>query len=151
MISGGIIFLDVFLGVLGLVMALGFIAVNDSRRKRYKLMKVKTIGKIITTESEYNMNTNWRLDENQSMKRLEDRMAKYVFSVNGVEYRGNGECSLFKFTGSTVKVFYNPDNPNENCTAYQKRWQTGNGEALATIAIIGVIIIVPILLKLFVN
>ena len=151
MISGGIIFLDVFLGILGLVMALGFIAVNDSRRKRYKLMKVKTIGKIITTESEYNMNTNWRRDDTPSMKRLEDRMAKYVFSVNGVEYRGNGECSLFKFTGSTVKVFYNSDNPNENCTAYQKRWQTGNGEALVTIVIIGVIIIVPILLKLLVN
>ena len=50
-----------------------------------------------------------------------------------------------------VKVFYNPDNPNENCTAYQKRWQTGNGEALATIVIIGIIIIVPILLKLLVN
>ena len=151
MISGGIIFLDVFLGVLGLVMALGFIAVNDSRRKRYKPMKVKTIGKIITTESEYNMNTNWRRDDTPSMKILEDRMAKYVFSVNGVEYRGNGECSLFKFTGSTVKVFYNPDNPNENCTAYQKRWQTGNGEALATIVIIGIIIIVPIMLSLLVK
>ena len=151
MISNGMIFLDVFLGILGLVMALGFIAANDSRRKRYKPMKVKTIAKIITTESEYNMNTNWRRDDTPSMKRLEDRMAKYVFSVNGVEYRGNGECSLFKFSGSTVKVCYNPDNPNENCTVYEKRWQTGNGEALATIVIIGVIIIVPILLKLLVN
>ena len=46
---------------------------------------------------------------------------------------------------------YNPDNPNENCTVYEKRWQTGNGEALATIVIIGVSIIVPILLKLLVN
>ena len=114
MISNGMIFLDVFLGILGLVMALGFIAANDSRRKRYKPMKVKTIAKIITTESEYNMNTNWKRDDTPSMKRLEDRTAKYIFSVNGVEYRGNGE-------------------------------------ALATIVIIGVIIIVPILLKLLVN
>ena len=151
MISGGMIFLDAFLAVLGLVMALGFVAVNDSRRKRYKPMKVKTIGKIITTESEYNMNTNWRRDDTPSMKRLEDRTAKYIFSVNGVEYRGSGECSFFKFTGSAVKVFYNPDNPNENCTAFEKRWQTGNGEAIATIVIIGVIIFVPILLKLLVN
>jgi hypothetical protein len=43
-------------------------------------MKVKTIAKIITTESKYNMNTNWRRDDTPSMKRLEDRIAKYVFS-----------------------------------------------------------------------
>lgn len=70
MISNGMLFLDVFLGILGLVMALGFIAANDSRRKRYKPMKVKTIAKIITTESKYNMNTNWRRDDTPSMKRL---------------------------------------------------------------------------------
>ena len=151
MISGGMIFLDVFLGVLGLVMALGFIAANDSRRKKYKPMKVKTIGKIITTESDYNMNTNWRRDDTPSMKRHEDRTSKYAFSVNGAEYSGRGECSLFKFSGSTVSVYYNPDNPNENCTGYEKIWQTGNGEALATIIIVGVILLVPILLSLIVN
>jgi len=87
----------------------------------------------------------------KNLQNAEKALAKYVFSVNGVEYRENGECSLFKFSGSTVKVCYNPDNPNENCTVYEKRWQTGNGEALATIVIIGVSIIVPILLKLLVN
>lgn len=151
MISGGMIFLDVFLGVLGLIMALGFIAANDSRRKRYKPMKAKTIGKIVTTDSEYYMNTNWKRDDTPSIKRHEERTAKYVFSVNGVEYRGSGECSLFEFSGSTVKVYYNPNNPNENCTSYEKRWQTGNGEAIATLVIIGVIIFVPILLSILIH
>ena len=151
MISGGMIFLDVALGVLGIVMALGFIAANDKRRKRYKPMKADAIGKIITAESEYNMNTNWRRDDTPSMKRNETRNAKYTFIVNGAEYRGSGEVSPFKTSGGSVKIKYNPANPNENCTAYDKIWDTGNGEALVTLIIVGVIIIVPIVLSLIVN
>ena len=151
MISGGMIFLDVVIGVLGLVMALGFIAANNSRRKRYKPMRTETIGRIMTTESEYNMNTNWRRDDTPSMKREETRSAKYTFSVNGVEYRGSGEVSLFKTSKESVKIKYNPDNPNENCTAYEKTWATGNGLALATLIIVGVIIFIPIILSMIVN
>ena len=151
MLSSGMIFLDICIGVLGLIMALGFIAANDSRRKRFKVMKARTIGMVVTTESTYQMNTNWRRDDTPSMKRHEERTARYTFNIDGIEYHGVGECSLFKFSGSTVKIYYNPDNPNENCTVYEKRWQTGNGEALVTLIIVGIIILVPILLSMLIN
>ena len=147
MISEGMIFLDIFLGILGAIMALGFLAANDKRRKKYKNMSGRITGKIVSQEYECRMNTNWQKDDTPSQKRLKDRYAGYVFSVNGIEYKGSGEVSLFQSLGS-VKIRYNPDDPSLNCTAYDKTWSTGTGEALFCLIFIGCIIFIPILLGL---
>ena len=147
MISDGMIFLDIFLGIFGLIMALGFIAANDSHRKKYKSMNARTTGKIVSQESEYRLNTNWKRDDTPSQKILEDRYADYVFNINGTEYSGSGEISHFN-SSKSVKIRYNPDDPGENCTAYDRLWKTGTGEALFCLIFIGCIICIPVLFGL---
>ena len=73
---------------------------------------------------------------------------EYVFTVDGKEYKGSGtyllaEYQLFK----KVTVYYNPENPAENCTNLMR---TNMGTA-GGILWLGVIAVILVLTYIFVD
>ena len=149
MINQGMIVLDIVIGIIAILLALGFLFVdiNKNKRKELKLMSAKTTARQLSSETIKEYDTNWKRFDTPSQKMDESRYSKYVFKADGKEYTGYGEVSSLGFSRN-IKVRYDPKDPSKNCTAYDYRWRTGIGEAITCLLIAGLIIFVPVILSL---
>lgn len=76
----------------------------------------------------------------------EDAMwVHYAFTVDGKEYTGNGKYLIAEYQLSKkVTVFYDPDDPSQNCTNLM-RANMGTGPAILWLCIIAAIVILTFL------
>lgn len=152
MLSQGMIVLDIVIGIITILLALGFLFVdiNKKKRKELKCMSAKTVARELTGETIKEYDPNWKRFDTPSQKMDETKCSKYVFKADTKEYTGYGEVSSLGFSRN-IKVRYDPKDPAKNCTEYEYRWETGIGEAIASLIIGGVIIFVPIILSLIIG
>ncbi len=149
MISQGMIIFDTIIAAGGALLALGFLGVDihKKKRKELKCMKGKTTARVLTAETTKELDPNWKRYDTPSQKMDEKRYSGYIFSLNGKDYTGYGEVSAVSFKDK-IKVRYNPDDPNENCTDYDYTTCTGIAEARACLIISAAVILAPIILGL---
>lgn len=134
----------VFFLIFVLVIATGISIVvhrNTSKlsRKRYKPMICKTTAKVLT--SQIDEENNYYIGKTSAERRKLTRKVSYEFEVDGQFYNGRGEVNLVG-NKRKVKIYYNPENPLENTTAYSKIDASGMiivyGILIALLILIGI-------------
>ncbi|MCR5460120.1 MAG: DUF3592 domain-containing protein [Acetatifactor sp.] len=76
---------------------------------------------------------------NQDTERGEKTQAYYEFFVNGIKYVGVDEIFGLPFNNQTVMVFYDPEDPSNNCTKFGKGQDNGSNYVKAVLITLGVI------------
>ena len=73
----------------------------------------------------------------------------YEFYVNGVKYTGCDEIFGLPFNLKKTIVFYDPNDPNNNCTRFGKRQDNGMNYIIALLCIFGVFALIMLVILLF--
>ena len=73
----------------------------------------------------------------------------YEFYVNGVKYTGCDEIFGLPFNNKKTIVFYDPDDPNNNCTRFGKRQDNGMNYIIALLCVFGVFAFIMLVVLLF--
>ena len=73
----------------------------------------------------------------------------YEFYVNGVKYTGCDEIFGLPFNLEKTIVFYDPDDPNNNCTRFGKRQDNGMNYIIALLCVFGFFALIMLIVLLF--
>ena len=120
--------------------------IHRRTRQRLKEMTEKTFARI--TSCETRAEDAWDPDTGKNEKTYR-RFVWYEFSVGARVYHGSGEVFLLGSKKKT-KIYYDPENPAKNTTAYAKRVAAGThiiyGILFALLLIFGIPLLLLFLL-----
>ena len=139
----------VVFAILGCVFAglMNFIA-HSGGRKRVRRCRKRAVA-TINHETEFERHTGGIKDDFKGSRAMYTfRRAHYDFTVDGIQYTGTGEV-YFLNSFKTVKIWYNPENPSDNCTAFEKNKAYGIHVLIGFGAVIAFFVIVFMILKHF--
>ena len=73
----------------------------------------------------------------------------YEFYVNGVKYTGCDEIFGLPFNLKETTVYYDPDDPSNNCTKFGKRQDNGMNYIIGVLCVLGFFVFITLYDKLF--
>ncbi len=73
----------------------------------------------------------------------------YEFYVNGVKYTGCDEIFGLPFNLKKTIVFYDPDDPSNNCTKFGKRQDNGMNYIIGLLCVFGFFALIMLVVLLF--
>ena len=140
--------------ILGIVTAFCIVAIKLLYSGARKSMKTKGVLMTATAEARITQLRTYRNVDSYtaSNKDMSDSWpdVEYEFTAGGKTYTGKGPGSGAKDT--TIKIYYNPDDPEMNCTETQMDlWngKTGNKTIKIVLVIVGVLAGLLLLAGLF--
>lgn len=136
-----VVFAFVFSALMDFVIRSGY-------RKLFRHCKKRTVA-TINHETEIERHTGGIKDDFKGSRAAYIfRNAHYEFTVDGYKYTGVGEV-YFLNSYKKVKIWYDPENPNHNCTAFEKNRAYGVHVLIGYAAVIAFFVIVFMILKHF--
>ena len=124
-------------------------AFNSKYRKRYR--KFKKGVATITKTSDFQRHTTGHVAEEIKGPRgaYTFHKAEYEFYIDGNRYVGIGEVYFLSLlmNKQNVKIWYNPDNPGENCTNYVRNHKLGRHLLLGYAVFFGFLALIVLIFR----
>ena len=121
---------------------------HSGGRRRVKHCKRRAVATIVKESTFERHRGNVREDIKSGRWAYTFRKAEYEFEVDGQRYTGIGEV-YFLNSLKRVKIWYDPQNPGHNCTAFDKNEAYGIHVLYGYAGVIGFFVLVFLILKHF--
>jgi len=132
----------IFLAIGAVVLVIVLELLKHSRRRNiYRSYKKSIMAEIVTLDK------GVRFDNSGEDRKVSEH-AEYVFKVDGKEYKGRGEIGTVGVS-QKIKVWYDPQDPNNNCTNFCKKQSKGSHVILGFLAVIAFFVVLFVVLKIF--